>query len=101
MVWHRVATIGSIRENEPLALSVEGRQLAIYRVGNAFFALNDVCPHAYALLSQGFVEGDRVECPLHQAVFHIPTGKCLGPPADKDVTTYPIKIEGDDVSVDV
>jgi 3-phenylpropionate/trans-cinnamate dioxygenase ferredoxin subunit len=75
--------------------------LAIYRVDGNYYALDDVCPHAYALLSGGFIEEDRVECPLHMAVFHIPTGKCLGPPADQDLATYPVKVDGEDIYIDI
>jgi 3-phenylpropionate/trans-cinnamate dioxygenase ferredoxin subunit len=60
-----------------------------------------VCPHAFALLSQGFVEGDKVECSLHEAVFHIPTGKCLKAPADRDLTTYRVRVEGSDLLIEL
>jgi 3-phenylpropionate/trans-cinnamate dioxygenase ferredoxin subunit len=101
MAWHRVASIAEVNEDVPFATIVNNKPLGIYRIGDKFYALADVCPHAYALLTSGFVEGEVVECPLHQATFHIPTGKCLGPPADEDVATFEIKVEGDDILVAV
>ena len=80
MAWQRVGSVADVQVDAPLAVTVGEKQLAVYRIGDDFYALDDVCPHAFALLSSGFVEGDKVECPLHQALFHIPTGKCRDRP---------------------
>jgi len=101
MAWQRVAYVADVHPDRGLSVNVAGKELAVYRVGDDVYALEDVCPHAYALLSDGFVEGDTVECPLHQAIFHIPSGKCMAAPADSDLATFPVKIEGEDVLVDV
>ena len=101
MAWQRVGSVADVQVDAPLAVTVGEKQLAVYRIGDDFYALDDVCPHAFALLSSGFVEGDKVECPLHQALFHIPTGKCLGPPADTDLVAFRVKVEGPDILVDV
>ena len=73
--------------------------IALYRVGDRVYALDDVCTHELALLSQGFVEGGAVECPLHGARFDIATGRCLAPPATVDLRTYAVRIEGGEVFV--
>ncbi len=101
MAWQRVASTAEVKEDAPVPVTLGDKQLAVYRLGDSYYALDDVCPHAYALLSSGFIEGDRVECPLHQAAFHIPTGKCVAPPAEEDLKKYPLKIEGDDIFIDV
>ena len=49
---------------------------------------------AAALLSQGFVDGDEVECPLHGAKFHIPTGKCTKEPGGRDLACFAVRSEG-------
>jgi nitrite reductase/ring-hydroxylating ferredoxin subunit len=64
-------------------------------------ALEDVCPHAYALLSQGFVEDGVVECPLHAARFEINGGKCLNEMGQRDLRCFPVKVEADRVWVQV
>ena len=99
--WQRVGSVADVQVDAPLAVTVGEKQLAVYRIGDDFYALDDVCPHAFALLSSGFVEGDKVECPLHQALFLILTGKCLGPPADSDLLAFPVKVEGPDILVDL
>ena len=92
--WHDVAATADVSEDMPLSVKVGEREIGIYAVGGKYAALEDVCPHAYALLSQGFVEGDEIECPLHGARFHIPTGKCTKEPGGRDLACYPIKAEG-------
>ena len=71
--WHDAGTASELTEDAPIAARVGETQIGIYLVGDRYYAMENVCPHAYALLSQGFVEGDEVECPLHGARFHIPT----------------------------
>ena len=63
--------------------------------------MQDICPHANALLSQGFMDGETVECPLHGALFDVRTGQCLREPGDRDLETYPVRIKGDQIEVDL
>ena len=60
-----------------------------------------MCTHATGLLADGWVEDGAIECPLHQARFDIRTGKALCEPATEDLRTYPVKIEGADVLIDL
>jgi nitrite reductase/ring-hydroxylating ferredoxin subunit len=99
--WHRVAAAADVKDGEAVAVEVGGTRIALCRIGDAVHALENVCPHAYALLSDGFIEDNEIECPLHAARFEIPTGRCTSPPADRDLVTYPVRIEGDDVFVQV
>ena len=101
MAWQRVASVADVAADKGLQVKIGAMEVAIFRVGETLYAIEAICPHAEANLAEGFIDDDRVECPLHQALFHIPTGKCLGPPADRDLATYPVKIEGNDVLVDV
>jgi 3-phenylpropionate/trans-cinnamate dioxygenase ferredoxin subunit len=101
MAWQRAASLAEVAADKGLQVKIGGVDVAIFRVGETLYALEAICPHAEAYLAEGFVDEDRIECPLHQAQFHIPTGKCLGAPADRDLATYPVKIEGNDVLVDV
>jgi nitrite reductase/ring-hydroxylating ferredoxin subunit len=91
--WHDVAEPDQVAEDFPLSAKVEGKDVGVFLVNGQYYALEDVCPHAYALLSQGFVEGDEVECPLHGARFHVPTGRCTKEPGGRDLKVYPVKIE--------
>jgi nitrite reductase/ring-hydroxylating ferredoxin subunit len=50
-------------------------------------------------LSEGWLEGDQVECPLHGGRFEVATGKAMGDPVDCDLKTYPVRVSGEDVEV--
>jgi ethylbenzene dioxygenase ferredoxin component len=73
--------------------------IALYRVGDQFYATDDTCTHAVACLSEGELEGDVVVCPVHFGEFHVPTGKALGFPAVEDLRTYPVERAADDIFV--
>ena len=99
--WHRVAKTSEVTDDEPKAVQVGAEYIALYKVDGTFYATDDVCTHEFASLSEGFVEGDVIECPLHAGQFHIPTGKALSPPVEEDLRTFPVKVEGDDIYVQV
>jgi len=99
--WHRVASASDLRDHEGLAVDVGGVAVALYRINGALHAIDDVCTHEFAVLSQGFVQDGTVECPLHAAQFDITTGACLSGPAAQDLRTYPVRQEGDDIYVGV
>jgi 3-phenylpropionate/trans-cinnamate dioxygenase ferredoxin component len=97
--WQRVAALSQLREGEPWPAKLGDTPIALYRIAGEVYALDDVCTHEFALLSQGFVEGCAVECPLHQAMFDIATGKCLSGPATADLRRHAVKIENDAIYV--
>ena len=101
MPWQDVGGADEVTEDTPLAAKVNGRAIGVYVLGGRYYALEDVCPHAEALLSMGFVEGEEIECPLHGARFHIPSGKCTREPADRDLARYEVKREADRILVKV
>ena len=95
--WYRVASASALVDGEAVAARIGDIPVAVVLVDDSVYVIDDVCTHAYALLSNGFVEGGVIECPLHQAKFDIASGRCLSPPADKDLRTYLVKVDGDDV----
>ncbi|HLR30127.1 MAG TPA: non-heme iron oxygenase ferredoxin subunit [Paenalcaligenes sp.] len=100
MAWVNVCELADVTEDIPFAVELNGKQLGIYKVGDEVFALENVCPHAYALLTDGFVEDAVIECPLHEAMFEIRTGKLLGGPGQRNLCMYPVKVEDDQVFVE-
>lgn len=99
--WHRVGKIADIAPDRPKSVKFDDElYVGIYDVRGHYYAIGDVCPHQFALLTDGYIEDEEyVECPLHQARFHIPTGRTMGPPADEDVATYPVERVGDELYV--
>lgn len=99
--FHAVAKTGDLEQGDAMQVTVGRKEIALYNVDGEFYATDDICTHAYASLADGYVEGDQIECPLHGACFDIKTGKALTPPANRDLATYPVKIDGDTVHVGV
>ena len=97
--WHTVAVTADLEDGDMKQILVAGRRMALYRVEGDFFATGDVCTHAFAFLTQGYLEEHTIECPLHQGCFDIRTGKALTPPVTVDIPSYPVKIDGDDVLI--
>jgi nitrite reductase/ring-hydroxylating ferredoxin subunit len=91
--WHEVATHAELDPDFPTGVQVNGHSIGLFLCNGQVHALEDVCPHAFALLSQGFQEDGFIECPLHAAQFEIATGKCMNEIGQRDLKIYPIKIE--------
>lgn len=99
--WHDVAADSQLDADFPLAVEVGGKPIGLYLVDGQVHAIDDVCPHADALLSQGFVEGGVIECPLHGARFDITSGKCLNEIGERDIRCYPAKVENGRVVIQI
>jgi naphthalene 1,2-dioxygenase system ferredoxin subunit len=97
--WVTVGSAAAIAPGEVRAASAGDKQLALYNLDGAFYATDNICTHAYAELSDGWLDGDVIECPLHAGRFEIKTGKALGPPLEEDIKTYPVRLEGDAIQV--
>jgi nitrite reductase/ring-hydroxylating ferredoxin subunit len=97
--WHRLASVSEVRDGEGFPADLDGIPIALYRIEGRVHAVDDVCTHEFAVLSQGFVESGTIECPLHAAQFEIASGKCLSGPAMTDLRTYAVRVEGDDIYV--
>ena len=77
--------------------------IAVYRLNDGFYATEDTCSHAQSSLSAGDIDLEEctVECPYHASLFDIRNGMPLSPPASKPVKTYPVKVVGDEVFVEI
>ncbi len=101
MAWHKVAHVKEIPEGEVIGVEVEGVPIAVYNLDGDIFATHNVCTHAFALLSDGYVDDGKIECPLHQGIFDIRSGKAEEGPVDEDLQTFAVKVEGDEILVEV
>lgn len=99
MGWYTAARSSDLKEGSVLGVEVNGLRVALYRIEGLIYATSNVCTHEFALLSDGYLEGECIECPLHQAQFHIPTGEVRSPPASEPIPTYPAKEEAHHVFV--
>jgi 3-phenylpropionate/trans-cinnamate dioxygenase ferredoxin subunit len=101
MSFVRACSVEELTVGKPLAVTVGDVEVALVRDGDDFFAIRDECSHAAIALSEGDVEGCLIECWLHGSTFDLRTGKPTTLPAFEPVAVYPVRVEGDDVQVDV
>jgi 3-phenylpropionate/trans-cinnamate dioxygenase ferredoxin subunit len=80
-------------------VEINGSVVAVFKVDNEFFAIQNRCSHAEASLSEGEVYDCKVECPLHGAEFDLKTGEALTLPATKPVATYTTEVNENSVLV--
>jgi len=99
--WIKAASRDEIAEDMVIGVEIAGSSLAIYNIDGTLYATDNICTHAFALLSDGFLNDDTIECPLHAARFDVKTGKVLCAPATVDIRTYAVRIEGDDILIDL
>jgi 3-phenylpropionate/trans-cinnamate dioxygenase ferredoxin subunit len=90
-----------IGEGQFAAFEVDGERVAVANVGGTFHAFGDICTHARCSLAEGELEGQTVTCPCHGSQFDVTTGEVLNPPATEPVPTFGVRVEGDDVQVEV
>ncbi len=93
-----LATFGT---REVAGFDVSGKEIAIARVGAAFYAFGDTCTHQGCSLSDGRLEATTVTCPCHGSQFDVTTGEVVRGPAREPVTSYPVRLEGDALQVEV
>ena len=97
----KVATTAELADQQAKLVELEGQKIALFRVDGAFYALSDTCTHRGGPLSEGELEGAEVTCPWHGAKFDIRTGAVVGPPAPQAVKSYPVRVTGADVEIEV
>jgi nitrite reductase/ring-hydroxylating ferredoxin subunit len=91
VTWKHVCAASKLSDGEPLGFKIGDQHVALYRVDGDIFATEDVCPHAFALLSTGFLEGHVVECPLHGAMFDVRDGSCRSG-VYRDIRTFKVDV---------
>jgi nitrite reductase/ring-hydroxylating ferredoxin subunit len=81
-------------------VTVGDLNLAVFNVEGQFFVTQNACTHGPGSLSDGFIEGDQVECDFHGGRFHIPTGKPSAPPCTEGLQTWNVEIKDGEICID-
>lgn len=97
---HRVAALHDLPDGHGWLVEVGGEEIALFRRGDRVDAIENACPHRGAALAFGDVRGGMVYCPLHAWGFELATGACPEFPGAA-VRSYPVRVEGDDVFVEL
>ncbi len=97
----KVAQTSDLAPGQGKTVDVEGQRIALFNVDGTFFAIDDTCTHEGGPLGEGELNADIVTCPWHAAEFNVKTGDVTDLPADEGVRRLPVKVEGDDVLVEL
>ncbi|HEU4624019.1 MAG TPA: non-heme iron oxygenase ferredoxin subunit [Steroidobacteraceae bacterium] len=95
----RVATLAELPEGRMHACAVGGREIVICRVQGGVYAVDNVCTHAFARMSEGRLRGVRLICPLHGASFDVRDGRVLGAPATRPLATHKVRVVDGELEV--
>jgi 3-phenylpropionate/trans-cinnamate dioxygenase ferredoxin subunit len=97
--YRRVASLAELPPNTLLSVEVDGAKVCLANADGTVYAFRDNCTHKEFPLSAGAIEDTQVECAWHGARFDLETGRAVRLPAIKPVTTYEVRVEGDDILV--
>lgn len=97
--WVDTIAVDAVPADDVIGVAVAGQDVALYSIDGQIYATSNICTHGKARLSDGFLDGREIECPLHQGKFDACTGKALCAPLTEDVQTYPVRIENGRVFV--
>ena len=105
MSFERVCALSDVKEPGSLRVELADVDIAVVRFEGEVYAIQDLCSHAEVPLSEGDVEefkgAPTIECWLHGSCFDLRTGEPTNLPATEPVDVYPVRVEGEDVYVDV
>jgi|TARA_B110000495_G_C23010863_1_gene597852 3-phenylpropionate/trans-cinnamate dioxygenase ferredoxin subunit len=99
----RVCGWSELADGTPRRVEVNGRAVALVRIGEQVHAIDDICSHAEVSLSEGDVDFEEcaLECWKHGSLFDLRTGEALTLPAVRPVAVHAVTLEGDDVLVEI
>ncbi|SDC69767.1 naphthalene 1,2-dioxygenase system ferredoxin subunit [Cupriavidus sp. YR651] len=99
--WMEATSVDNVPADDVAAFAVQGRDIALYSVDGEIYATDNICTHGHARLCDGFLDGHEIECPLHQGKFDVRNGAALCAPLTENIRSYPVRIEGGKVFVDL
>ena len=97
----KVAVTDDIPPNQGKLVEVQGKKIALFSLEGRYYAIDNTCTHRGGPLSEGELEGDEVTCPWHGAKFKVTSGEVLSPPALQGVQSFPIRVAGNDLEVEI
>lgn len=99
MTFVKAGRVGDLAPGKMIRVEISGRRILLANVDGRFYATADTCTHEDASLSSGSLRGELVKCPLHGSRFNVCTGRVMEEPAEQDLQTYPVRVEGDHILI--
>jgi len=97
--WVTAVSVSDLPDGDAMRFDHDGLCVAVFNSGGNFFATVGICSHEHAFMSEGYLDGHVIECPLHQALFDIRTGAVLSPPATEPLRVYKTRVNDGQVQV--
>ena len=97
--WVKAAKTTDVPEGQVRVVTARGQRLALAHAGDGYYAVQDLCTHDNGPLGEGQLFDEEVECPRHGARFNIKSGQPMTLPAVIPVKTFPVKVEGEEIWV--
>ena len=101
MAYAKVGRVEDVPPGAVRVFDVRDREIALCNVGGDLYAIDNVCTHDGGSLDQGEVMGYEVECPRHGARFDVRSGEVTEEPAVLPIDTFPVRLDGDDIEIDI
>lgn len=95
----RVARVADVPKGRMLEVTVDSRSIVLCHTREGWFAVDNVCTHAYAKLSEGRLRKTKLICPLHGGTFDCRTGAAIGSPAVVPLASHAVRLTGEDVEI--
>lgn len=101
MAFIHLASLDDLHTRKLICVKSNGYRILIALTEGTVYAVDDMCTHEDASLSKGSLHGDCVKCPLHGSRFRLINGEALDEPAEEPLKTYAVKIEGDNILIEI
>lgn len=101
MGFVKVASAKELTLGKMIGFEAEGKKILVANLESKHYAIGNRCTHRGCMLSGGVLKGGTVQCPCHGSRFDVKTGNVVGGPAKKPEPAFQVKVEGDQILVNV
>lgn len=101
MGFVKAASIKDLETDRKIGVETSGKNIFIANLGGTYYAIGNRCTHMGCMLSDGELKGENVQCPCHGSTFDIKTGKVVKGPAARPEPAFQVKVEGDQILVNI
>lgn len=101
MGFIKLASISDVKPNIMMGLEINDKKILLVNVNGSYYAIGNVCTHRSCQLSKGKLQGETVVCPCHGSTFDLKTGNFVKGPTKKPEPTYELKVENNDILINL
>ncbi len=101
MSFVKVASVKDLESGKMMGVEVEDKEVLLVNLGGGYYAIGNRCTHMGCMLSDGTLDADKVHCVCHGSTFDVKTGSVVKGPAKNSEPSFKVKVEGDQVQVEV